>query len=134
MHFARVLSFYHGPLTLKMLPPPMQSISTFSLQGKRSSGPVPESLLVTVKNRQLQICSSWNIKLHSIVRVYDHASVSNFCIIFVLLVCMYCEDRAPSDDNCCIESMPIIHIDCCGWDKSIGHLNHIKGISEVQDV
>ena len=26
-------------------------------------------------------------------------------VIFVLLVCMYCEDRAPSDDNCCIESI-----------------------------
>ena len=30
---------------------------------------------------------------------------SNFYIIFVLLVCMYYEDRAPSDDNCCIESI-----------------------------
>ena len=58
-----------------------------------------------MKNCQLRICSSWNIKLHPIVRVYDHASVSNFCIIFVLLICMYCEDRASSDDNWCIESI-----------------------------
>ena len=58
-----------------------------------------------MKNRQLRICSSWNIKLYPIVRVYDHASVSNFCIIFVLLVCMFCEDRASSDDNWCIESI-----------------------------
>ena len=80
-------------------------MSTFSLQGKRSGGAIPESLLATVKNRLLRICSSWNIKLHPTVRVYDHASVSNFCIIFVLLVCMYSEDRAPSDDNCCVESI-----------------------------
>ena len=28
-------------------------------------------------------------------------------VIFVysLCSCMYCEDRAPSDDNCCIESI-----------------------------
>ena len=58
-----------------------------------------------MKNRLLRIYSSWNIKLHPIVRVYDHASVSNFCIIFVLLVCMYCEDRAPSDNNWCTESI-----------------------------
>ena len=58
-----------------------------------------------MKNCQPQICSSWNMKLHSIVRVYDHASVSNFWIIFVLLVCMYCEDRALSDDNWYIESV-----------------------------
>ena len=83
----------------------LKIISTFSLQGKKSSGPVPESLLATMKNRQLQICSSWNIKLHPIGRVYDHASVSNFGIIFVPLICMYCEDRVSSDDNWCIESI-----------------------------
>ena len=84
---------------LYLSPTDPQSISTFSLQGKRSGGPGPELLLATVKNRQLRICSSWNIKLHPIVRlrVYDHASVSNFCIIFVLLVCMYCEDRSPEE-------------------------------------
>ena len=26
-------------------------------------------------------------------------------MIFLLLDCIYCEDRAPSDDNCCIESI-----------------------------
>ena len=58
-----------------------------------------------MKNRLPRTGSSWNIKLHPSVRVCDHASASNFCIIFVLLVCMYYEDRAPSDDNCCIESI-----------------------------
>ena len=58
-----------------------------------------------MKNHLPQTSSSWNIKLHHIVRVYDHASASNFFIIFVLLVCMYDEDRALSDDNCCIESI-----------------------------
>ena len=57
-----------------------------------------ESLLATVKNRLLRTGSSWNIKLHPTVRVCDYASASNFCIIFVLLVCMYYEDRAPSDN------------------------------------
>ena len=80
-------------------------MSTFSLQGKRSGGAVPELLVATVRNRLLRICSSRNIKLHPVGRVYDHASVSNFCIIFVLLACMYCEDRTPSDDNWCTESI-----------------------------
>ena len=66
---------------LYLSPTGPQSISTFSLQGKRSSGPVPKSLLATVKNRLVRIYSTWNIKLHPIVRVYDHASVSNFCAL-----------------------------------------------------
>ena len=63
------------------------------------------------------------MKLHPIGRVYDHASVSNFCIIFVLLVCMHCEDTASNDDNWCIES--IWTTDNTYWLSIIGIRNYM---------
>ena len=58
-----------------------------------------ESLLASMKLYLTRAGYSLNIKLHSIVRVCDHASASNFCMIFAFGLHIYCEDRAPSDDN-----------------------------------
>ena len=67
---------------LYLWPTEPQSIYTFSLQGQRSGGAIPKSLLATVKNRLLQTSSSWNIKLQPTVRVCSHAPAN---MIFVLL-------------------------------------------------
>ena len=54
------------------------------------------------------------MKLHPIVRVYDHASVSNFCIIFVLLVActVKIELRVTIIAVLKVYGLPIIRIDC----------------------
>ena len=35
----------------------------------------------------------------SVVRAHDYAPANIFYIIFLLLDCMHCDDKAPSDDN-----------------------------------
>ena len=35
----------------------------------------------------------------SVVRAHDYAPASIFYIIFLLVDCMHCDDKAPSDDN-----------------------------------